>query len=106
MKLGIVITGILPETVFNAFRLANFSIKEGDDVAVFLLGEGVELEEINDKRFDVQAQVRSFVDIGGKIMACGTCLKLRDSEGTDICPVSTMKDLHELIKDSDKVMTF
>lgn len=28
-----------PELVFNAFRLANFSRKEGDEVKVFLLGE-------------------------------------------------------------------
>jgi hypothetical protein len=30
LKLGMAITGIDPETVFNALRLANFSAREGD----------------------------------------------------------------------------
>ena len=37
-----VISRTTPERVFNAFRLANFSRKEGDEVKVFLLAEGVE----------------------------------------------------------------
>ena len=39
------------------------------------------------------------------ILACGTCLKLRNSPGTELCPLSTMKDLHELIRDSDKLVS-
>ncbi len=39
MKLGIVMTTTDPETVFNAFRLANYSVENGDKVSVFLLGE-------------------------------------------------------------------
>ena len=44
MKLAMVISQTSPELVFNAFRLANFSRKEGDEVKVFLLAEGVELD--------------------------------------------------------------
>jgi uncharacterized protein involved in oxidation of intracellular sulfur len=46
-----------------------------------------------------------FVDGGGEIFACGTCLKIRNSEGTELCPLSTMKDLYEIIRDSDKVIS-
>jgi uncharacterized protein involved in oxidation of intracellular sulfur len=49
--------------------------------------------------------MQSFVDEGGEILACGTCLKLRNLEGTQLCPLSTMKDLYELIRDSDRVIT-
>ena len=106
MKLGIIITDTAPETAFNALRLANFASKEGDTVGVFLLGKGVELDNIEDEKFDVRAQAQSLIASGGRIMACGTCLKLRGSKGSELCPLSTMKDLYELIKTSDRVVTF
>jgi uncharacterized protein involved in oxidation of intracellular sulfur len=106
VKLGIVLTVTEPETVFNALRLANFASKEGDEVGVFLLGKGVELDTIEAEGFDVQAQAQNLLDSGGKIMACGTCLKIRGSEGSELCPISTMKDLYELVKTSDHVLTF
>lgn len=106
MKLALVISQTNPELVFNAFRLANFSRKEGDDVKVFLLAEGVELDKIDDPKFDVRGQAESFLGAGGRILACGTCLKLRNSSGSEICPLSTMKDLYALVKEADRVVTF
>ena len=32
MKLGIIISTIEPETVWNAYRLANFALNQGDKV--------------------------------------------------------------------------
>ena len=52
MKLAMVISQTNPEMVFNAFRLANFSRKEGDEVKVFLLAEGVEMDKIDDPKFE------------------------------------------------------
>ncbi len=106
MKLGIVIYSNEPETVWNAFRLGVFSCKQGDTVSVFLLGMGVEAETLKSDKFDVVGQMHTFSEAGGSILACGTCLKIRQSEGSDICPVSTMYDLHELIRDSDKILSF
>lgn len=106
MNLGIVIYSNDPETVWNAFRLGAFSRKQGDTVSVFLLGKGVEAESLDSTKFDVIGQMRSFSEAGGSILACGTCLKIRQSKGTEICPVSTMQDLHALIRDSDKVLSF
>ncbi|MBI5420201.1 MAG: DsrE family protein [Deltaproteobacteria bacterium] len=106
MKLAMVISQTNPEVVFNAFRLANFSRKEGDEVKVFLLAEGVELDRIEDPKFDARGQAESFLAAGGQILACGTCLKLRNSSGSELCPLSTMKDLHALIRESDRVVTF
>jgi len=106
MRLAIVISTDEPEAVFNALRLGNFAAKEGDDVGVFLLGKGVELDRIADDQFDVRGQSEALLTNRGRIMACGTCLKLREAGGSDLCPLSTMKDLYELIRDADRVVSF
>lgn len=105
MKLALIIYSNDSETVWNAFRLGLFAVQQGDSVSVFLLAKGVECESLDTERFQVQEQARRFLHAGGKILACGTCLKLRNNEGSDLCPVSTMKDLYELIRDADKVIT-
>lgn len=106
MKIGIVIYSNEPETVWNAFRFCNFALKEGDEVKVFLLAKGVECESIDTDKFKVTEEMQSFVNSGGKIFACGTCLKIRQSEGSEMCPLSTMKNLYEIMKESDKIVTF
>ena len=106
MKLGIVIYSTDAETVWNAFRLGVFSLKKGDTVKVFLLAKGVECESLDTADFKVTAQMQDYVKSGGAIFACGTCLKLRHSEGSEMCPLSTMNDLYEIIRDSDKVISF
>ena len=106
MKMGIIIYSNDSETVWNAFRLGNFALKEDDEVNVFLLAKGVECESLDTDQFKVTEQMRSFVDEGGKILACGTCLKIRGSEGSEMCPLSTMKDLYEIVKECDRVVTF
>lgn len=106
MKLGIVIYSNDAETVWNAFRLGVFALKKGDVVRVFLIARGVECEVLDSDQFKVTEQMRSFIDGGGKIFACGTCLKIRHAEGSDICPISTMSELYEIVNESDKVLTF
>ncbi|PIP19540.1 MAG: hypothetical protein COT38_06020 [Candidatus Omnitrophica bacterium CG08_land_8_20_14_0_20_41_16] len=32
--------------------------------------------------------------------------KAKVSEGTEMCPINTMKDMYEIIKENDKVVTF
>ena len=106
MKLGIVVYSADAETVWNAFRLAVWSLKQGDSVSAFLLGRGVECESLHSERFPLRMLMEEFVDSGGAIRACGTCLKLRESDGSELCPVSTMQDLYEIVLDSDKVVSF
>ncbi|MCE5329961.1 DsrE family protein [bacterium] len=105
MKLGIVVYSSDPETVWNAFRLGVFSLKQKDTVKVFLLAKGVEAESLDNDKFKVTEQMQEFVDNGGEILACGTCLKIRNSEGSEMCPLSTMNDLYQLIKESDRVVS-
>jgi len=106
MKIGIVLYSNDAETVWNAFRFANYSILEGDSVSVFLFGKGVEAQKISSKDFDVTGQMNDFAASGGKIFACGTCLRLRNQEGTKLCPVSSLSDLYAIIKTSEKILTF
>ena len=106
MKIGIVIYSNDPETVWNAFRFGNFALKERDEVKVFLIAKGVECEYLDTDRFKITEQMRSFVDNAGKIFGCGSCLKIRQSSGSEMCPLSTMKDLYEMIRDCEKIVTF
>ena len=106
MKIGIVIYSNDPETVWNAFRFGNFALKEGDKVKVFLLAKGVECESLDTDKFKITKQMQALIDGGGEILACGTCLRMRKSEGSELCPLSTMKDLYEIVKESDKIVTF
>ena len=105
MKLGIVIYSDHTETVFNGFRLANFSLNKKDIVKVFLLARGVEIEKLSNEQFNIKEQMESFLNNNGEIYACGTCLKIRNSEGTELCPMSTMADLYEIIEQSDKIIS-
>jgi uncharacterized protein involved in oxidation of intracellular sulfur len=104
MKLGMIITQTDPETVFNGLRLALYSLEQGDEVRIFLSGKGVEIDRIEDPKFDVKGQARKVLEAGGQFLACGACLKLRDSEGSEVCPLSTLKDQYEIVRDSDRVI--
>lgn len=106
MKIGVVIYSEDTEVVFNAFRFAVFSLQKGDLVKIFLLAKGVECENLSTDKFNISEQMHTFIDAGGEIKACGTCLKLRDQEESDICPLSTMQDLYDIVAESDKVISF
>lgn len=106
MKIGIVITGVEAEKVCNAFRLGIFSLKKGHTVSAFFLGKGVECSEIEDETFNVKQALSKFVEDGGIVYACGSCLKSRGRDGAPTCPMSTMEDLMRVVEESDRVLTF
>jgi uncharacterized protein involved in oxidation of intracellular sulfur len=106
MKLGLVIHSRDPETVWNAFRFGVFARKRGDAVKIFLLAKGVECESLDTEKFRVTEQIKALVDGGGEIFACGTCLKARQSQGSELCPLSTMQDLYNIVTECDRVLTF
>ncbi|MDO8528541.1 MAG: DsrE family protein [Nanoarchaeota archaeon] len=104
MKIGIVLSTNEPEVIWNAFRFGNLALKENNETKVFLINRGVEIEEINSE--NIKEQIDIFIKNNGQILACGTCLKARQKEESDVCPLSNMKDLLELVRESDKVLTF
>ena len=104
MKLGIILNNNDAETAFNGLRLGNQALSTGSETTVFLLGAGVEVAQIESESFDVAGTLRKFLDGGGGLLACGTCLDIRHQEA-GICPISTMAQLFELIVASDKVVS-
>lgn len=86
-------------------RFAVASKKKGHEVKVFLMGEAVEIENLSNEKYDVGEQVTLFYVVGGIILACGTCLKSRNMDSSDVCPLSTMNDCVELVEWADKVVT-
>jgi sulfur relay (sulfurtransferase) complex TusBCD TusD component (DsrE family) len=106
VKIGIVIYSNDPETVWNALRIANYSLSEKDTVSVFLMGKGVEIKNLSTKDYDVGTKLNDFLDSGGKIFACGTCMSSRNMRDSKACPISSLSDLYEIIRSSDKLLTF
>ena len=104
MKIGVILNSKDPETAWNALRLGNQALRKGYEVKLFLLGGGVEIENIKDGGFDVVKVLGEFTNSRGELLACGSCLKLRQQKSA-VCPVSTMSQLVEMIADSDKLVT-
>ena len=107
MKLGIILQSNNPEHVWNTFRLGITALKAGTEAEIFLMSEGSELEDIRDTEdFDISAKISEFKALKGGLYACGSCLKVRGKEGSNVCPVSTMTDLLAMVERSDKVLVF
>ena len=107
MKIGIIIETKELEKAWNAFRFGTTSIKQGHFVKIFLMGEAVECEGLTHQIYNVDEQLHKFVDAGGELLACGTCIKSRQlEESLKICPISTMVDCVNMVTWADKTLTF
>ena len=106
MKMGVIIYSNDPETVWNAFRFGNFCQAWGDDATIFLLGKVGECKALDTDTFKVNEQLQTFIDADGKVFACGTCLEMHQLQAPEAFTVATMKDMYEIVKESDRVITF
>ena len=106
MKIGIILETKEPEKAWNAFRFAVTATKRKHDVKLFLMGEAVECEGLTHERYNVDEQLQHFINLGGALLACGTCLKSRQLDDSTSCPISTMIDCVELVEWAEKVVTF
>lgn len=105
-SIGMVIYSNDVETVWNAFRLANYSKDQGDTVQVFLLGKGVEVDLLVNDNKDLKDQVDTFLEKGGEIQGCGTCLQSRKNDEPQVCTFSSLADLYAVIRKNKIVLTF
>ena len=105
-SVGIVIYSNDIETVWNAMRYANFSKSQGDTVSIFLLGKGVELDNLVKTEANLKEQSDSFLQSGGVILGCGTCLSSRKNNNPQVCKFSSLSDLYQMIHKNKIVMTF
>lgn len=111
MKLSIIVYSNDPETVWNAFRCANTAATHDEEVAVFLLGKGVEAASAGTLQFDVQEQMDVFRERGGKVIGCGLCCEIRRDTMPHLkeqlqCAMGSMQELHTLVAQADRVLTF
>ena len=106
LKIGIVLSTNDPEEVWNAFRFGSVALKENHSVRVFLVNQGVEAEDIKSERFPVKEQLQSFVENKGELLACGTCMKNRQKQESNFCPIATMNDLLNIVEWSDRLLAF
>lgn len=105
-SIGMVIYSNDVETVWNAFRLANYSKNQGDTVQVFLLGKGVEVDLLVNDNKELKQQVDAFLEKGGEVQGCGTCLKSRKNDEPQVCTFSSLADLYGIIRKNKVVLTF
>jgi uncharacterized protein involved in oxidation of intracellular sulfur len=106
MKFGIIIETNEPEKAWNGVRFANASLKQGHEVKIFLMSAGVEIESITHEKFNAKNEIDAFIKHEGIVLACGTCIKSRNSDSTDVCPLSTMNDCIKMVEWADRVITF
>ena len=66
----------------------------------------MECKSLDTDVFKVNEQLQTFIDAGRKVFACGTCLEMRQLQAPEAFKVATMKDMYEIVKESDKVLTF
>ena len=103
------------EKAYNAFRLAMTLQKEHEEVEVltFLMADAVGCavpkQQTPQGYYNIERMLKSVVNNGGKIKACGSCLDARGLGNTrlaDGVEKSNMKELAQWTVDADKVFTF
>jgi len=101
------------DTVWNALRLAKTALREGTQVRLFLINDGVNLAREGTRpegsEFDLTGMLLGLVKDGIEAKICQTCLNrcgIGRGEVVKEAEVAGMKDLFYWIKNSDKVISF
>ena len=104
--IGIVISSGDPETVWNGLRLAIASQSKGDTVVIFVIGKAEDVFMNDTSKFEIPKTSQQFVGNGGDIYACATCAKMRHTENVQMCTITSIFDLYEIVKRSKKIISF
>ena len=104
--IGIVISSGDPETVWNGLRLAIAAQSKGDTVVIFVIGKAEDVFMNDSTKFDIPKTSQQFVGNGGDIYACATCAKMRHTENVQMCTITSIFDLYEIVKRSKKIVSF
>jgi len=112
-QMGIVISSGDRETVWNALRLGVAAESKGDSVVVFVISKAVDVFMADttklgkeDSKFDIRQASIDFLSGGGDIYTCATCAKMRNTENVEMCTITSIFDLYEIVKRSKTVITF
>ena len=104
--IGIVISSGDAETVWNAIRLGVAALAKGDSAVIFVIGKAVDVFMKDTSSFNIPKTSLQFLSNGGEIYTCATCAKMRHTENVQMCTITSIFDLYEIIKRSKKVVTF
>ncbi len=104
--IGIVISSGDAETVWNGLRLAIAAQSKGDTVVIFVIGKAEDVFMNDTSKFDIPKTSQQFVGNGGNIYACATCAKMRHTENVQMCTITSIFDLYEIVKRSKKIVSF
>ena len=55
---------------------------------------------------DLKEQVDAFLEKGGEIQACGTCLQSRKNDELQVCTFSSLADLYAVVRKNKIILTF
>jgi len=103
------------EKAYNALRLGIQTLKdyEDTDLCVFLMADAVSCALPNQSTpngyYNIERMLKLILSKNGKVKLCGTCAEargLKELRLIDGSEFSTMKELTQLMKASDKVVTF
>ena len=103
------------EKAYNALRLA-MAMQAGDsnaEVRIFLMADAVTCALPNQSTpqgyYNIERMLKSIINKGGQVKACGTCSEARGIEGLSLIDgveISTMNQLKEWVVESDRVLSF
>jgi sulfur relay (sulfurtransferase) complex TusBCD TusD component (DsrE family) len=97
----------------NALRLVDDLLVTGEWVDMFLMGDAVPAarrgQDPRGAHTSIEDLLRTALDKGAAVAACGTCCRTRGLEPADLVDgvrVATIHDLAELVKKCDEVVSF
>jgi uncharacterized protein involved in oxidation of intracellular sulfur len=103
------------EKAYNALRLATTILKEyeGTEMSIFLMADAVGCAIPNQKTpdgyYNIERMLKIIVNKRGKIKLCTSCVEargLKEMKFIDGAELSSMKELAQLVMESDRVVTF
>jgi hypothetical protein len=75
-------------------------------VVVFVIGKAVDVFMKDTSKFDILKVSEQFVSEGGDIYTCATCAKMRNTDNVQMCTITSIFDLYEIVNRSKKVVSF
>jgi uncharacterized protein involved in oxidation of intracellular sulfur len=102
------------ERSYNALRLAfALSKREGEQVRVFLIGDGVSCAKAGQKTpagyYNLESMLKGISGRGGEVGVCGSCIDARGIIAEDLshgAARGTMEQLAAWTAESDRVLVF